>query len=253
MRQAGPDLSNVGIDQKLDAQVPLDLAFHDETGQTVTLQKYFKDRPVLLSLVYFKCPMMCPQLLSGMTSAMNKLTLDPGTDYQVVTVSFEPKDTPQDAAAEKAEWLKKLEKPGGEQSWHFLTGDPASIQKLTDAVGFRYHWDAGTQQFVHATAIMVVTPEGKLSKYFYGVVYSPTDLRFGLVQASNHQIGSPVDQILLFCCQYNPTTGKYDLLISRVLFLAGAATIVILGGFLWFMFHFGGKKKDRSKTAVPVG
>ncbi len=241
-QQVPPNLSNVGIDQKLNAQIPLNLTFRDESGQAVTLQKYFTDRPVLLSLVYFNCPMMCPEVLSGMTSAMKIVKLKPGEDYQVLTVSFDPKDTPQAAAVKKAEWLQRLGKPEAEQGWHFLTGDQDAISKLTAAVGFRYNWDAKTQQFAHATAIMVLTPDGKVSKYFYGVDYPATDLRFGLVQASDHKIGSPVDAVLLFCCQYNPGTGKYDVIVSRVLFLAGLVTIVILGAFLLFMFRYGKRK-----------
>ncbi len=250
-RSVPPDLSNVGIDQKLNVQVPLDIPFRDETGQTVTLQKYFSDRPVILSLVYFNCPMMCPEVLSGMTTAMKQMTLNPGSDYQVLTVSFDPKDTSQAAASKKAEWLQRLGKPGAEQGWHFLTGDQDSISKLTAAVGFRYHWDARSGQFFHATGIMVLTPEGKVSKYFYGVQYSPGDMRFGLVQASDHEIGSPVDAILLFCCKYNPTTGRYDLLVSRVLFVVGLITIVILGTLLLILFK-STKRKPQPEDAAAI-
>ncbi len=243
-----PDLSNIGIDQKLNAQLPLNLPFRDETGQTVTLQKYFRNRPVILSLVYFNCPMLCSQVLSGMTSTMKLMKLSPGSDYQVLTVSFDPKDTPKAAAADKAQWLERLAKPGAKQAWHFLTGDQDSISKLTAAAGFRYRWDPRSQQFFHATAIMVLTPEGRLSKYFYGVQYSPTDMRFGLVQASDHKIGSAVDAILLFCCRYNAVTGKYDLLVSRVVFLAGIVTLVVLGSLLLFLFRYGKAKGQPART-----
>ncbi len=241
-----PDLSNIGIDQKLNSQIPLDLPFRDENGNAVTLQKYFHGKPVVLSLVYFNCPMLCPEVMSGMTKAFRLLKFDMGKDYQVLTVSFDPSDTPAMAAQEKAMQLHAFGKPGGQHGWHFLTGSQDSIQKLTQAVGFRYKWDPRVKQFVHATAIMVVTPKGRLSKYFYGVSYNPTDLRLGLVQASDNKIGSVVDEVLLFCCQYNPNTGKYDFFVSRLLSIAGAVTIVVLGSFLWFMFRFG---KPHAKKA----
>ena len=237
MRQAGPDLSNVGIDQKLDAQVPLDLAFHDETGQTVTLQKYFKDRPVLLSLVYFKCPMMCPQLLSGMTSAMNKLTLDPGTDYQVVTVSFDPKDTTELAASKKQMYLRRYGRANTANGWHFLTGDQTNIRALADAVGFHYKYDPATDQFAHASGIMILTPEGRLSRYFYGVEYAPRDVRLGLVEASQNRIGNPVDQILLFCYHYDPATGKSGAVVLNLVRFAGAGFVLVCGAFLLIAFR----------------
>jgi len=245
-----PDLSNVGIDQDLDAQVPLDLAFRDENGMPVMLQQYFDGKPVILSLVYYNCPMLCSQVLSGVTDAVNLLKLDPGKDYRLLTVSFDPKDTPQGAARQRAEHLQHLARPGAGQDWHFLTGSETSIQQLTRAVGFRYKWDPTTQQFYHATAIMLLTPQGKVSKYFYGVEYNPTDLRLGLIQASHNQIGSVVDQILLFCCKYNATTGKYDFFVGRILSIAGAFTLVILGGFLFVMFRYG---KPKPSDAVPGG
>jgi protein SCO1 len=242
-------LSNVGIDQKLNAQAPLDLPFQDESGQTVTLQKYFTDKPVILSLVYFNCTMMCPQVLQGLTTSLRQLKFDIGKDYQVVTVSFDPKDTPQAAAKEKQEHLEQLAKPGAEDGWHFLTGNEDSIRRLTQSVGFRYAWDPQTKQYAHASAIMILTPQGKTSKYFYGIQYSPTDMRFGLIEASHNQIGTPVDQILLFCCRYNATSGKYDLIVSRVLAIAGAITIIILGGLLLVLFRAGSKKNKREDSS----
>jgi protein SCO1 len=242
------ELDNVGIDQKLDAQVPLNLSFRDESGQPVTLQKYFTDKPVILALVYYDCPMLCTEVLNGLTKTLQQLKFDIGKDYQVVTVSFDPKETPQLAAAKKAAYIQRLGRPGAAQGWHFLTGPSDSIQKLTSAVGFRYVWDPKTQTFNHATAIMVLTPQGKLSKYFYGVDYSPTDMRFGLIQASNNKIGTPVDEVLLFCCKYNATTGKYDLIVSRLLSLAGGVTILILGSFLFVMFRFAPKRKKHTAS-----
>jgi protein SCO1 len=245
-----PQLKDVGIDQKLDSQIPLDLSFRDETGQPVTLGKYFSKRPVILSLVYFKCPMLCPEVIQGMTHTLNLVKLDMGEDYDVLTVSFDPRDTPQSAAEKKQEWLKGLDKRDNPQSWHFLTGDENSIQALTRAVGFRYNWDSKTQLFAHATAIMVLTPEGKVSKYFYGAEYSPTDLRFGLIDASHDQVGSAVDQILLFCCSYNATSGQYDLIISRVLAIIGGLTIIVLGVLLLILFRAGKGKSASGQVAA---
>lgn len=225
-------LEGVGIDQKLDSQIPLDLPFVDETGQPVRLGKYFGKRPVVLALVYYNCPMMCPEVLAGMTDVFKQTTLKMGRDYEVVTASFNPSETPAMAEAAKAEWLGRLGNPDAKDSWHFLTGNQDSIQKLTAAAGFRYKWDPQTQQYNHATAIMVVTPKGRLSKYFYGVAYSPRDLRLGLVQASENKIGTAVDAILLYCCRYNAMTGKYDLLVGRLLSIGGGITILVLGSFL---------------------
>ncbi|MGH9522431.1 MAG: SCO family protein [Terriglobales bacterium] len=233
-----PDLSKVGIDQNLDAQVPLNLSFHDELGKTVVLGDYFHGKPLILSLVYFHCPLLCPEVLRGMTAALPLVKFGMGKDYNVLTVSFDPKDTPQDALQEKNEQLHNLA-PASQQSWHFLTGEQASITALTQAVGFHYKYDPASKQFYHATAIIVLTPEGKVSKYFYGVEYNPTDLRLGLVQASNHKIGTVVDAVLLLCCQYNPNTGKYDFFVSRLLAIAGFVTILVLGGILLFLFRSG--------------
>lgn len=241
---AKPDLSNVGIDQNLNAQVPLDLSFHDEQGRTVKFGDYLQGKPLVLSLVYFHCPLLCPEVLRGLTTALPLLKFGLGKDYNVVTVSFDPKDTPADALQEKNEQLHNLGNPAAEASWHFLTGDQASIQALTRAVGFRYRYDPKSGQYYHATAIMMLTPEGKVSKYFYGVDYNPTDLRLGLVQASNHQIGTVVDAVLLLCCQYNATTGKYDFFISRLLAIAGFVTILVLGSILFFLFRSGRKVGD---------
>ena len=244
-------LQDVGIDQKLNAQLPLDLAFRDESGQPVTLAKYFTDKPVIISLVYFSCPMMCPEVLRGMRTSLRQVDFGIGKDYRVLTISFDPKDTPQDAAKQRAENLKQFAKPGADEDWHFLTGDEGSIQRVTQALGFRYAWDPASQMYNHATAIMILTPQGKVSKYLYGVDYPPRTVRFGLIEASHNKIGSPVDAILLFCCHYNPTSGKYDLAVSHVLAIGGGITILVLGGFLAWMFRSSGKKKQaRDRVAV---
>jgi len=233
-----PNLSNVQIEQKLGAQIPLNVPFRDETGQQGTLGQYFKPgRPVILSLVYYDCPMLCTDVLNGMTGMLRALSLTPGKDFEVVTVSFDPRETPQLAAAKKTAYMTRYGRAGAEQGWHFLTGDQASIDALTNAVGFHYQWDPRLQQFAHATGIMVATPEGKLSHYFYGVDYSARDMRLALVEASDNQIGNPADEILLYCYNYDPRTGKYGVVITNVLKLAGIATILILGSFLIVMFR----------------
>jgi len=245
-----PVLQKVGIDQKLSAQVPLDVPFQNAQGETVTLRQYLHggNRPVVLSLVYYNCPMLCPRGLDALSNSLGLMTLDPGKDYQVITVSFDPRDTPQTSAHQKQMQVQKLNRNGAEQAWHFLTGSESSIQQLTQSVGFRYQWDPQSKQFAHATALILLTPQGKVSKYFYGIDYSPTDLRLGLVQASGEKIGSFVDPILLFCCEYNPMTGRYDLLISRVLALCAAITVLLLGGLVIFMFRFDRKRKDSGKA-----
>ena len=241
-----PILQKVGIDQKLGAQVPLDIPFQNAVGETVTLRQYLHggSLPVVLSLVYYNCPMLCPRGLDALSSSLGLMTLDPGKDYQVITVSFDPRDTPQISAHEKAIQMQKFNRNGAEQAWHFLTGGQTSIQKLTQSVGFRYQWDPQSKQFAHATALILLTPQGKVSKYFYGIDYSPTDLRLGLVQASDERIGSFVDPILLFCCEYNPMTGRYDLLVSRVLALCAAVTILLLGGMVLVLLRFDRNRKD---------
>lgn len=202
--------------------------------------------------MYYNCPTLCPVVLSGVAESLQQVTFDMGKDYEVLTVSFDPKDTPQLAAQKKKMQLQELRKPGAEKGWHFLTGSEDSIQKLTSAVGFHYKWDPASQQFNHATGIMILTPRGRVSKYFYGVEYNPTDLRLGLIQASNNRIGTVADRVLLFCCRYNTTTGKYDVLVSRVLSLAALLTVVVLGSFVFVMFRIGkpcSKKGNPSRAA----
>lgn len=246
-----PILQKVGIDQKLGAQVPLDVPFQDSTGQTLTLRSYLNGgkQPVVLSLVYYNCPMLCPRVLSALTTSLRRMTLEPGKDYQVITVSFDPKDTPTASAREKTTQLAAFNRNGSEQAWHFLTGSQSSIQQLTQSVGFRYQWDPKTKQFYHATALILLTPQGKVSKYFYGIDYSPTDLRLGLVQASDDKIGSFVDPILLFCCEYNPMTGRYDLLVSHVLALAAGFTVLLLGALVFFLFRSAPNRKGPGGNA----
>jgi protein SCO1/2 len=239
-----PGLKNVGIEQRLDEQIPPDLTFRDETGKSVQLGDYFGKKPIILNLVYYRCPMLCGEVLSGLESALRVLKFDVGKEFDVLTVSFDPKETPEMAAAKKAEYLKRYGRPGADQGWHFLTGPASSIDVLTKAAGFQYQYDPKTGQFAHSTAIMVLTPEGKISQYYYGVEFAPKDLRLGLIQASDSKIGTVVDQVLLYCYHYNPDTGKYGAVISRVLQLAGGATVLILGTFLIVMFRMGPRSNN---------
>jgi protein SCO1/2 len=232
-----PGLKNVGIEQHLNEQIPPGLTFRDETGKAVQLGDYFGKKPMILNLVYYQCPMLCGEVLSGLESALRVLKFDVGKEFDVLTVSFDPKETPEMAAEKKAEYLKRYQRPGAAEGWHFLTGPSTSIDALTKAAGFQYQYDPKSGQFAHATAIMVLTPEGKIAQYYYGVEFAPKDLRLGLIQASENKIGTVVDQVLLYCYHYNPDTGKYGAIISRVLQLAAGATVLILGTFLVVMFR----------------
>ena len=203
-------LQGVGIDQKLNEQVPLGLVFHDEAGRDAPLSSFFQsNKPVILVPVYYRCPMLCTQILAGVESSLKAISLNPGRDFEVVSFSFDPKDTPETATSKKQLYLQRYGRPGTANGWHFLTGDAANIKALTDSVGFHFKYDPKTDQFAHASGIMVLTPDGHISKYFYGVDYAPRDLRLGLVEASQDKIGNPVDRILLFCYHYDPATGKY--------------------------------------------
>jgi protein SCO1 len=232
-----PGLRNVAIEQRLNEQIPPDLVFRDETGQSIQLRDYFGAKPMILNLVYYKCPMLCSEVLSGLAGALKAMKFDVGNDFDVLTVSFDPHETPQDASQTRAVYLKSYGRPGAQQGWHFLTGPQESIDSLTRAAGFQYEYDQKTQRFAHATAIMVLTPQGRIAQYYYGVEFSPKDLRLALVQASQNKIGNVVDQLLLYCYHYDPAAGKYNLVIFRVLRLAGIATLLLLGGFVFLMLR----------------
>jgi len=234
-----PGLKNVGIEQHLDDQIPPDLSFRDESGKSVRLGDYFGKKPMILNLVYYQCPMLCGEVLSGLESALRVLKFDVGKEFDVLTVSFDPRETPDMATKKKAEFLKRYGRPGAADGWHFLTGPQESIDALTKAAGFQYQYDPKTGQFAHATAIMVLTPEGKVAQYYYGVEYAPKDLRLGLIQASQNKIGTLADQVLLYCYHYDPTTGKYGAVISRVLQLSGLATILVLGVLMTVLIRSG--------------
>ncbi len=224
--------TDIGIDQKLNQQVPLDLQFRDEAGRTVRLADFFGRKPVILSLVYYDCPMLCTLSLNGLLHSLQHLTFSAGEDFNVLTVSFDPREKPELAAAKKRVYLTLYNRPTGWDGWHFLTGDQESIRQLTNAVGFRYKWDAASGQYVHATGIMVLTPQGRIARYFYGIDYPATDMRLGLVEASADKIGSPVDRILLLCSNYDPVQGKYGWAVVRILQLGGIVTVVLLGAMI---------------------
>ena len=222
-------LKEVGIDQKLNSAVPLDLAFRDEAGRPVKLSQYFGSKPVILSLVYYNCPMLCTQVLNGLDRGLKNVQLDLGKDFDAITVSIDPSESAKLAAAKRDLYTGIYGRPGAAEGWHFLTGDEAQIKQLADAAGFRYAYDAESKQFAHASGIMLLTPSGKISRYFYGIQYPSRDLRLGLVEASEGKIGSPVDQILLFCYHYDPVTGKYGIVISRIIKAAGLLTVLAVG------------------------
>ena len=246
-----PQLKTVGIDQRLNEQVPLDAVFKDEQGREVRLGEFFKGKPVVLSLVYYSCPMLCNQVLNGMLSSFRAVTFNAGEQFEIVTVSFDPRETPELAAAKKQTYVKAYNRPSGAAGWHFLTGDEVNIKRLTEAVGFRYHWDEATKQFAHASGIMVLTPEGKLARYFYGIEYPAKDLRLGLVEASQNKIGSPVDALMLYCYHYDPATGKYGAVVMNIVKVAGVVTIVLIAGLLFLLIKVGTRRQLATSPGVP--
>ncbi|MGC2332798.1 MAG: SCO family protein [Candidatus Acidiferrales bacterium] len=244
-----PILKGINFEQRLGAQIPLDATFQDENGKTVQLGSYFGKKPVVLILAYYRCPMLCTLVMDGAARAFKQLSFDLGDQFDALTVSFDPRDTPANSKTEQAKYLQVYGHPDAVGAWHFLTGQKDQIQRLTDAVGFHYAYDPRTGQYVHTAGIVVITPAGKVAQYFYGVTFDPQFLRLALVQSSKDKIGSIVDQILLYCCTYNPDTGRYQATIARVLQIAGALTILLLGGGL-FILHRATKNKGR--PAQPV-
>ncbi|HTK28787.1 MAG TPA: SCO family protein [Vicinamibacterales bacterium] len=243
-------LREIGFDQKIDEKLPLDATFFDEQGRTVRLGDYFGHRPVVLLFAYYDCPMLCTQVINGLASALGVLSLEPGKDFEIVTISFDPRDTPASASSKKAGYIERYHKPGAAAAWHFLTGRQPSIDRVTKAAGFRYVWDAQTGQFAHPTGVIVATPDGRLARYLFGIEYGPRDLRFAIVEASAGRVGTVVDSLLLYCYHYNPMTGGYGLVVMRALRLAGVGTVLALGSFILVMVrreraasrHAGGMK-----------
>jgi len=239
-------LREIGFDQRLDERVPLDVEFKNDQGRTVTLGEYFGHKPVVLAFVYYDCPMLCTLVLSSITSTLGILSLEPGKDFELVMVSFDPRETPELAARKKDEYLHRYDRPATADGWHFLTGEPSSIERLTKAAGFRYTWDEETQQFAHPAGIIVLTPDGRLARYLFGLEYGARDLRFALVEASEGRIGTAVDAALLYCFHYDPMTGRYGFVVMRLLRIAGAATVLALAAFVLVMLR---RERSRTRTA----
>jgi protein SCO1/2 len=249
-------LKNIEIEQKIGTQLPLDVVFKDENGQVRPLREYFGKRPVVLNFAYYECPMLCGEVLNGMASAFGVLTFNVGKEFEVVTVSFNPNEGPELAAAKKKNFIRRYGRAGADSGWHFLTGSRESNDALAKAAGFRYEWDERTQQYAHAAAIMVASPQGRLTQYLYGVEYSPKDLRFALVEASQNKLGTLVDKVLLYCYHYDPRTGKYGALITRMLQVAGGITVLVLGSGLFLMLKLepkgsqsAGRRKNKGGNA----
>jgi protein SCO1/2 len=247
-QQAGPPaiLREVSIMQRLNEPIPPEIIFRDENGKAVHLGDYFGKKPIVLSLVYFDCPALCTEVLNGELRTMKAISLDLGKDFDAVTVSFEPKDTPALAKAKRDVYAGQYGRPGAVEGWHFLTGDQPSIDALTQAAGFHYAYDSASRQYAHAAAILVLTPHGRIARYFYGVQYPARDFRLGLVEASEGKIGTPTDHALLYCYQYDPMTGKYGLIVMNIVRAAGLFTVLVLGIFMFVMF-----RRERNHPSGP--
>jgi protein SCO1/2 len=247
-----PALRGVGFNQRLDAQLPLDLEFKDETGNIVKLGRYFgHEKPVILVLAYFRCPMLCTEVLNGLVRALLDIPFTIGREFEVLTISFDPRETPELAAAKKQTYVERYARPGAAEGWHFLTGSAEAIQRLTDSVGFHYTYDARNDQFAHSSGIIILTPRGRVARYFYDIRYPARDLRLGLVEASANKIGSRVDQILLYCFHYDPAEGRYGAAIMNGVRLGGVLTVLGLGvllGVLWRQE----RGKARSCSGMPA-
>jgi protein SCO1/2 len=244
-----PQFKEVTFAQRLGTQLPLDLPFTDEAGRTVALGEYFGKRPVVLAFVYYQCPMLCTQVMNGISMALKVIPFTPGKDFDVVLVSFDPRDTPEAANAKKRAHLAHWETQETAEGWHFLTGDEASIRQVASAAGFTYKWDEASGQFAHVSGLLTTTPEGRLSRYFYGVEYSPRELRLALVESGNGKIGSAVEELLLYCFQYDPTSGKYGPIVMNLVRLGGAVTLILVAGFVFLMRR---RETRAPRTAVEA-
>ena len=245
--QLPAQLREVGVDQKLGASVPRDIELRDEAGRAVPLGAYLGARPTVLALVYYECPMLCTLVLNGLVKAARVVTLDAGRDYDIIAVSINPKEGPSLAAEKRDLYVRTYARPAAASGWHFLTGSEGAIRRLADSVGFRYRYDPATGEYAHASAIMVLTPEGRVARYLYGIEYAARDLRLALVEASANRIGSPVDALLLYCFHYDPKSGRYGFVIMSVVRLLGSATVLGLGGFVWVMLRR--ERRGRKETS----
>jgi protein SCO1 len=240
-----PQLKDVSFKQRLNEMLPLDASFTDESGRRVKLGDYFGRRPVLLAFVYYECPMLCTQVMNGLSSALKVMPFVAGEDYEVVLVSFDPRDTPATAAEKKRAHLEYWSAERDATSWHLLSGDEATIRRVTSAAGFSYRWDEPTGQFAHVSGILAVTPQGRLSRYFYGVEYSPKELRLALVESGEGRIGSAIDELLLYCFHYDPESGRYGLVVMNLVRLGGVMTMLAMAGYILVM------RRRESRTPAP--
>jgi len=245
-----PPTKEVGFDQNLGGQIPLDLVFRDESGREVRLAEYFGKRPVILHLMYFECPMLCGMAIEGLLRSLRSLSFDVGKEFDVVTVSFDPREGPELAKGKKENVVGTYARPGGAAGWHFLTGSEASIRALTKAVGFRYVWDAEQKQFAHATGVVILTPGGRISRYFFGIEYPAKDLRLGLIDSGTEKIGSLTDQLLLMCYHYDPRVGRYTPAITRLLKAGAALTVLGLAAFIATMLRRERRTNSDTKRAA---
>ena len=232
-----PNLNGIGIEQRLNAQIPLDTMFRDESGASVQLRSFFGSKPVLLLPVYYRCPMLCSQILSGVVAGLRPLSLKPGRDFDVVAISFDPADTPAEAALKRTQYSHSYSSRAGVNGWHFLVGSQAAITPVMQAIGFHYRWDPVHKMFIHASGVMIATPEGRVARYLYGVEYEPKDLKLSLVEASHNRIGSAVDQILLFCYHYDPKTGKYGAVVLGSLKIGAIFILIAMSVGLFFLWR----------------
>lgn len=245
---ATPDiLKHVGIEQNIGVSLPLDLEFYDETGTPVNLGSYFGDKPVILTLVYYDCPMLCTEVLNGLNRSLAPLNYSIGEEFKVVTVSFDPRETPTLASQKKAVYTQRYGRPGTGEGWHFLTGDASAIDALTESVGFNYVYDETEAQFVHGSAIMIISPKGTVSHYFFGIEYPSEDIRLALIESSEEKLGNVFDQIMLYCFNYDPEQGRYGVAIMNAMRLAGLATLLAMGAFMVVMF-----KRDRRRRRERI-
>jgi protein SCO1/2 len=238
----------VTIEQRLNAAVPPELVFRDESGREVRLGDYFGQRPVILTLAYYRCPMLCNQVLNGLVDALRPLPLDPGRDFEILTVSFDPRELPPMAAAKKQSYVEAYARPGAARGWHFLTGRKDQIDRLCEVVGFQYEYDPDLNQYAHGSAIMILTPEGRVARYFFGIQYRPEEVRQALEAAADRQPGSFAQQVFLLCYAYDPATGEYRLAVFRLVRVAGAVTVVLLAGFLVWLWR---GERRRKAAAAP--
>jgi protein SCO1 len=242
-------LSRIGIDQRLNHQVPLDLQFVDEQGKTVKLGDYFGKRPVLLAMVYYECPMLCTQVLNGVTGALKTLSFDVGKEFDVVAVSINPREGPGLASQKKAAYLERYGRPQSAAGWHFLTGREENIQALAKAVGFRYEYDAELKQYAHGAGVELLTPKGVIARYFFGIEYAPRDIRLGIIEASDERIGSPIDTVMLLCFHYDPMTGKYGPAAMKMVRIGALLTVAVFGTFLFVSAR---REREAGRRAAAV-